>query len=80
MNDHQIRPLPRAGSIPTSSWSYSHADAAMVYAQLMSLKSRGYHIWYDEGISPVTTWPEELAAAIEGLRAVSALRHATVLR
>ena len=38
----------------------------MVYAQLMSLKSRGYHIWYDEGISPGHDWPEELAAAIEG--------------
>lgn len=44
---------------------YSHADADLVYPELVWLKERGCNIWYDEGIAPGKEWTEELGQAIE---------------
>lgn len=45
---------------------YAHADADLVYPELVWIKECGYNIWYDEGIAPGEEWTEELAEAIEG--------------
>lgn len=46
--------------------SYSHADRAGVYEELIHLKAEGFNLWYDEGITPAHRWSEELADAIDG--------------
>jgi hypothetical protein len=38
----------------------------MVYPLIHALQLAGNNIWYDEGISPSSSWTEELAKAIEG--------------
>ena len=45
--------------------SYSHEDAEAVFKELKWMRSSGFNIWYDEGISPGHSWPEELAKSIE---------------
>jgi hypothetical protein len=45
--------------------SYAHEDEQIVYSELLWLHERGFNIWYDEGISPGQSWPEELAKAIQ---------------
>jgi len=44
---------------------YSHDDKALVYPELMRLKDSGFHIWYDEGISPGSEWSDAIAQKIE---------------
>ncbi len=43
---------------------YAHENADAVYPQIQRLHEGGVRIWYDEGISPGTRWPEELARAL----------------
>jgi TolB-like protein len=43
---------------------YAHADAAMVYPDLLWLKQAGFNIWYDEGIPAGSTWRDEVALAL----------------
>jgi adenylate cyclase len=45
--------------------SYAHEDADVVFEELRALRARGWHIWYDEGISAGTSWRAEIADAIE---------------
>lgn len=59
------RPFPAyKGDEPYIFVSYAHADAELVYPELIWLKEQGCNIWYDEGISPGTQWRDELANAI----------------
>jgi hypothetical protein len=44
--------------------SYAHANGAQVFKDLAELNSKGYRIWYDEGIDPGNEWPEEVANAL----------------
>jgi hypothetical protein len=44
------------GEDPYIFVSYAHADAALVYPELVRLKAHGFNIWYDEGIEPGQTW------------------------
>ena len=44
---------------------YSHDDKAVVYPELTRLKDAGFHIWYDEGISPGSEWSDAIAQKIE---------------
>jgi len=53
-----------SGSEPFVFVSYAHRDAETVYKELKWLRDAGFNIWYDEGISPGRSWPEELANAI----------------
>lgn len=53
-----------SGSEPFVFVSYSHRDAETVYKELKWLRDAGFNVWYDEGISPGRSWPEELANAI----------------
>jgi TolB-like protein len=53
------------GDEPYIFVSYSHEDAGIVYKELQWLRNLGYNIWYDEGISPGSTWRQELAEALK---------------
>jgi len=53
------------GDDPYIFVSYAHEDAELVYPQIEWLHNQGFNIWYDEGISPGSTWREELAQAVK---------------
>ncbi len=63
--------LPKApfdayrGSKPYIFISYAHADKNQVYEQIKNLNTKGYRIWYDEGIEPGRNFVENIAQAIE---------------
>ena len=61
------RPFPAyAGNEPYIFVCYSHEDSVEVYPEISRLRDAGFHIWYDEGITPGSEWPEILAKAING--------------
>ena len=41
--------------------SYAHKDSDQVFPIMKILKSRGYRIWYDEGIVPGSEWTDNIA-------------------
>ena len=45
---------------------YAHDDAALVYPEITRLHEAGFHVWYDEGVSPGSEWSESLAQHIQG--------------
>lgn len=49
------------GKEPYIFISYSHRDEKKVYPVLEKLWKKGCRIWYDEGISAGSEWPEEIA-------------------
>ena len=49
------------GKEPYIFISYAHKDSARVLPILAQLQSRGYRVWYDEGIAPGSEWPENIA-------------------
>nr|MCR5257363.1 TIR domain-containing protein [Desulfovibrio sp.] len=52
------------GNEPCIFVSYSHSDRDAVFKCLAHLHSRGFRIWYDEGIEPGASWYEVLAERI----------------
>ncbi len=52
------------GDQPYIFVSYSHSDAELVYPEIAQLREAGFNIWYDEGISPGSTWRDEVALAL----------------
>lgn len=44
---------------------YAHDDSAVVYPELERLRSAGFNLWYDEGISPGSEWSESIAEHIQ---------------
>ena len=53
------------GDDPYVFVSYAHADNELVYPELTHLNDLGYNIWYNEGISPGSSWRDELAESID---------------
>jgi len=53
-------------SAPYVFVSYAHKDRQRVYEDMLELHTRGWRIWYDEGIPPASDFPAEIAEAIEG--------------
>ena len=49
------------GDDPYIFVSYAHEDSVSVYPEIQRLHDQGFNIWYDEGISPGHSWPQELA-------------------
>lgn len=45
--------------------SYAHKDSDIVYPIIEELNARGYRVWYDDGISPGSEWPEYIARHID---------------
>lgn len=41
--------------------SYAHKDSDMVYPIIEKLNEEGYRVWYDDGITPGSEWPEFIA-------------------
>mgnify|MGYP001232672378 CR=1 FL=1 len=59
------RPFPAyKGDQPYVFVSYAHDDANLVYPEITRLREQGFNIWYDEGISPGSTWRDEVALAL----------------
>ncbi len=59
------RPFPAyQGDDPYIFVCYAHDDAEAVYAEITRLRGEGLNIWYDEGISPGSTWRDEVALAL----------------
>ena len=57
---------PYEGTEPYIFISYSHRDYERVQPILRGLVSKGYRLWYDEGIDPGTEWPESIANHLGG--------------
>ncbi|MBQ6541272.1 MAG: toll/interleukin-1 receptor domain-containing protein [Lachnospiraceae bacterium] len=53
---------PYEGFEPYIFISYSHRDSERVFPILKHLASKGYRLWYDEGIDPGSEWPEAIAS------------------
>ena len=53
---------PYEGFKPYIFISYSHRDSDRVFPILKHLASKGYRLWYDEGIDPGSEWPEAIAS------------------
>ncbi len=49
---------------------YAHGDAAVVYPEIGWLHDQGVNIWYDEGISPGSEFPEALGRAVASASAL----------
>lgn len=45
--------------------SYAHKDSVEVVEIINGLVSKGYNVWYDEGIDPGTEWDENIAKHIK---------------
>jgi hypothetical protein len=54
-----------SGNSPYMFISYSHQDMDRVYLEIEKWHTKGYNIWYDEGIRPTKVWPDEIAKNIE---------------
>ncbi len=68
MPDTELPPPFEAytGEEPYIFVSYAHKDAALVFPELVTLREKGYRVWYDEGIDPGNEWPEAIANALVG--------------
>ena len=53
------------GSEPYIFISYAHKDTKRVLPYIDYLMDKGYRVWYDEGISPGSEWPEEIEKALK---------------
>ena len=65
-HDHLKTPF-RAykGDNPYIFVSYAHVDANRVFPEIVRFHNQGYDLWYDQGISPGSEWPEEIEEALE---------------
>ena len=60
------KPFPAyRGDDPYVFVSYAHPDGSIVYPELTRLDELGYNILYDEGISPGSSWRNEMAESID---------------
>ena len=60
------RPFPAyKGDHPYIFVSYAHADDSEVYPEISWLNEQDFNIYYDEGISPGSSWTDVLAKAVE---------------
>lgn len=52
------------GDKPYIFVSYSHKDSNIVFNEIKRFNEAGYHVWYDEGITPGNEWDDEIADAL----------------
>ena len=45
--------------------SYAHKDSDLVYPIIEHMNEAGYRIWFDDGITPGSEWPEYIATHLE---------------
>lgn len=58
------------GSNPYIFISYAHKDSEAVYPIISQLNAEGYRVWYDDGISAGSEWPEYIARHLDKCEAV----------
>ena len=56
---------PYEGTQPYIFVSYAHKNDAAVLEIIGTLQSRGFRVWYDEGIEAGSEWPESIASHLE---------------
>jgi len=54
------------GDKPYIFVSYAHKESEIVFSIIERLSEKGYRIWYDDGISPGSEWPEYIASHLNG--------------
>ena len=59
--DRKEMPTPYEGKENYIFVSYSHQDMDRVLPIIQKWMSDGFRVWYDDGISPGTEWPEVIA-------------------
>jgi hypothetical protein len=52
--------------------TYARANSSVVLPTIEKIEASGYKLWYDKGISPSSTWTDEIANAIIDCEAVIA--------
>ena len=58
-------PIPAyQGDEPYIFVSYAHKDHDRVFTEIKRFNDDGYHVWYDEGITPGNEWTDEIASAL----------------
>lgn len=71
---------PYEGTLPYLFVSYAHANDAAVLEIISTLQSRGFRVWYDEGIEAGSEWPESIASHLERAQLVLAFLSPAYLR
>lgn len=71
---------PYEGTLPYLFVSYAHKDDAAVLEIISTLQSRGFRVWYDEGIEAGSEWPECIASHLERAQLVLAFLSPAYLR
>ena len=59
--NNNMNPRPYEGKEKYIFISYSHKDTDRVMPIISRLMNEGFRVWYDDGISPGTEWPEVIA-------------------
>jgi len=68
-----VKPVAYEGEEKYIFVSYSHEDREQVLRLISSLQLRGYRVWYDEGITPGSEWPEYIASHLDRAAMVMAV-------
>ena len=72
-NAMQTKLVPGVGRLPYPAYrgnepyifiSYARLDKDKVYAEIKRFNDAGFHVWYDEGITPGNEWSDEIAQAL----------------
>ena len=71
---------PYEGTLPYLFVSYAHKNDAAVLEIISTLQSRGFRVWYDEGIEAGSEWPECIASHLERAQLVLAFLSPAYLR
>ena len=71
---------PYEGTQPYIFVSYAHKNDAAVLEIISTLQSRGFRVWYDEGIEAGSEWPESIASHLERAQLVLAFLSPAYLR
>lgn len=71
---------PYEGTQPYIFVSYAHKNDAAVLEIISTLQSRGFRVWYDEGIEAGSEWPESIALHLERAQLVLAFLSPAYLR
>lgn len=71
---------PYEGTLPYLFVSYAHKNDAAVLEIIGTLQSRGFRVWYDEGIEAGSEWPESIASHLERAQLVLAFLSPAYLR
>ena len=57
-----MKPTAYEGELPYIFISYAHNDADRVFEIVSELDRQNCRIWYDDGITPGSEWPEDVAS------------------